>query len=286
MGVDPHESSVRSGLGFQSRLQPSPRHYNPRMARKLFRKFMPSVDKVREFRALGVFGDALFHPALWHLNRRSAAGGVAVGLFCGLIPGPLQMLGAAIVCLVARVNLPLAIVTTVYTNPFTIVPLYLLAYKIGSFALGAGGGKACGSAAARLGLDARSAPPSTRWASGCWGSARRWRSASSCSPASCPRSVTSSCASAGPSTCGARGSGGASAAPRASSRRRSGGRELSVLQAQDAVAARRQFRVVADDHDRRAAFPREVHEHIEDGPRRVAVEVAGRLVGQHAGRAA
>jgi uncharacterized protein (DUF2062 family) len=109
------------------------------MARKLFRKVMPSVDKVREFRALGMFGDALFHPALWHLNRRSAAGGVAVGLFCGLIPGPLQMLGAAIVCLVIRVNLPVAIVTTVYTNPFTIVPLYLLAYKIGSFALGAGG---------------------------------------------------------------------------------------------------------------------------------------------------
>ena len=111
------------------------------MPRKYFRKVMPSVDKVREVKALGLFGDALFHPALWHLNRRSAAGGVAVGLFCGLIPGPLQMLGAAIVCLVARVNLPVAIVTTLYTNPFTIVPLYLLAYEIGAFVLGASGGK-------------------------------------------------------------------------------------------------------------------------------------------------
>jgi uncharacterized protein (DUF2062 family) len=111
------------------------------MARKLFRKFMPSVDKVREVKALSLFGEALFHPALWHLNRRSAAGGVAVGLFCGLIPGPLQMLGAAIVCLVVRVNLPVAIVATLYTNPFTIVPLYLLAYEIGQFVLGASGGK-------------------------------------------------------------------------------------------------------------------------------------------------
>ena len=110
------------------------------MARKFFRKVMPSVDKVREVKALSVFGDALFHPALWHLNRRSAAGGVAVGMFCGLIPGPLQMLGAAVVCLVIRVNLPVAIVTTLYTNPFTIVPLYLLAYQIGSFTLGAGRG--------------------------------------------------------------------------------------------------------------------------------------------------
>jgi uncharacterized protein len=112
------------------------------MARKLFRKYMPSADKVREVKALGLFGEALFHPALWHLNRRSAAGGVAVGLFCGLIPGPLQVLGAAIVCLFARVNLPVAIVSTFYTNPFTIVPLYLVAYKIGSFILDANGEKA------------------------------------------------------------------------------------------------------------------------------------------------
>lgn len=111
------------------------------MPRKYFRKVMPSVDKVREFRALSLFGEALFHPALWHLNRRSAAGGVAVGMFCGLIPGPLQMLGAAIICLLARVNLPVALVTTLYTNPFTIVPLYLAAYQIGVFAIGARGTK-------------------------------------------------------------------------------------------------------------------------------------------------
>lgn len=111
------------------------------MARKLFRKYTPSVDKVREFKALSMFGERVFHPALWHLNRRSAAGGVAVGLFCGLIPGPLQMLGSAIACLVLRVNLPVALVTTLYTNPLTIVPLYLAAYKIGSLALGASGGK-------------------------------------------------------------------------------------------------------------------------------------------------
>jgi len=100
---------------------------------------MPNVDKVREVKALSMFGDTLFHPALWHLNRRSAAGGVAVGLFCGLIPGPLQMLGSAIACMIFRVNLPLAIVTTFYTNPITIVPLYLIAYEIGGFTLGARG---------------------------------------------------------------------------------------------------------------------------------------------------
>lgn len=109
------------------------------MPRKYLRRIMPSVDKVREVKAFGIFGDTLFHPALWHLNRRSAAGGIAVGLFCGLIPGPLQMLGAAICALLFRVNLPLALGATLYTNPLTIVPLYLVGYEIGSFVLGATG---------------------------------------------------------------------------------------------------------------------------------------------------
>jgi uncharacterized protein (DUF2062 family) len=66
---------------------------------------------------------------------------VAVGMFCGLIPGPLQMLGAGIACVLFRVNLPVSLVTTFYTNPLTIVPLYLVAYQIGSFVLGASGSK-------------------------------------------------------------------------------------------------------------------------------------------------
>lgn len=111
------------------------------MPRKFLKRHMPSVDKVREVKAFGVFGDALFHPALWHLNRRSAAGGVATGLFCGLIPGPLQMLGAGICAILFRVNLPVALLTTLYTNPITIVPLYLVAYQIGSLVLGAAGGR-------------------------------------------------------------------------------------------------------------------------------------------------
>ena len=45
------------------------------------------------------------------------------------------MLGAAICAVVFRVNLPLAMLTTVYTNPFTIVPLYVVAYAIGQWVL-------------------------------------------------------------------------------------------------------------------------------------------------------
>jgi uncharacterized protein (DUF2062 family) len=64
---------------------------------------------------------------------------VAIGLFAGLIPGPFQMLGALLICMVCRKNIPVALLVTLYTNPFTIVPLYLLAYGYGSVLLGDAG---------------------------------------------------------------------------------------------------------------------------------------------------
>lgn len=104
--------------------------------RKHLKKYLPDHSAVHNNRWLRPFRNSLLHPRLWHLNRRSAAGAVAAGLFCGLIPGPLQMIGAAICALVFRVNLPLALLVTLYTNPFTIVPLYVLAYQIGRVATG------------------------------------------------------------------------------------------------------------------------------------------------------
>lgn len=107
--------------------------------RKHLKRYMPDHDAVRANRWLAMFGNTLLHPRLWHLNRHSAAGGVAVGLFCGLIPGPFQMLGAALACVVFKVNLPLALVTTLYTNPVTIVPLYLVGYQLGRLVIGDNG---------------------------------------------------------------------------------------------------------------------------------------------------
>ncbi len=46
------------------------------------------------------------------------------------------MLSAAIISMLLRVNLPVAVFTTFYTNPFTIVPIYILAYKMGNFVTG------------------------------------------------------------------------------------------------------------------------------------------------------
>jgi len=78
----------------------------------------------------------LRHPNLWHLNRHSVAGGVAAGMFAGLIPGPVQMLAGGMLAVLFRVNVPVAMVTTWYTNPFTWGPLLLSAFWIGSLFTG------------------------------------------------------------------------------------------------------------------------------------------------------
>ena len=46
------------------------------------------------------------------------------GCSAGSSPGPLQILGSALLSSILKVNLPVALVATLYTNPLTIVPLY------------------------------------------------------------------------------------------------------------------------------------------------------------------
>ena len=108
------------------------------MPRKFFRKYLPDARAVRSYRLVALFGRRLQHPNLWHLNRKSVPGAFAIGLFAGLIPGPLQMLAALLMAVPLKKNIPVALVTTLYTNPLTIVPLYVIAYQYGGVLLGAG----------------------------------------------------------------------------------------------------------------------------------------------------
>lgn len=102
------------------------------MPRKYFRKYLPTHQSITGNRWIAWCGPWLKHHNLWHLHRRSVAGGVAVGLFAGLVPGPLQIITGVLLSILFRVNLPVAALTTFYTNPLTIVPLYYLAYRLGS----------------------------------------------------------------------------------------------------------------------------------------------------------
>src|SRR5260221_7398065 len=106
------------------------------LPRKFLRKYLPDPDEILAKPWCAPFRPWLGHPNLWHLNRRSVPGAVAIGLFCGLIPGPARMLGPLLCAIPLGKTIPVALATTLYTNPLTIVPLYLLPYSYGSLILG------------------------------------------------------------------------------------------------------------------------------------------------------
>jgi uncharacterized protein (DUF2062 family) len=104
--------------------------------KRRIRKYLPEPEAVLARKWAAPFRPWLGHPNLWHFNRRSVPGAVAVGLFCGMIPGPVQMLTALLFAIPFRSNIPLAMFVTWYTNPLTIVPIYLVAYELGRLLLG------------------------------------------------------------------------------------------------------------------------------------------------------
>ncbi|PTT15974.1 DUF2062 domain-containing protein [Acidovorax sp. HMWF029] len=73
--------------------------------------------------------------ALFRFQRQPLARGVAAGMFCGLIPGPLQIPGTLAICAWLRGNVVAGGVATFYTNPLTIMPLYVLAFHVGALVM-------------------------------------------------------------------------------------------------------------------------------------------------------
>lgn len=106
------------------------------MPRKLIKRFLPDHHKFRDHKSLQCFGSLLHDPNIWHLNRRSVSGAFFVGLFCGWIPVPFQMVIAAAVAIMVRANLPISVALVWITNPITMPPMFYFAYKIGVWVLG------------------------------------------------------------------------------------------------------------------------------------------------------
>lgn len=104
--------------------------------KQLIKRWTPSADSVRANKSLRWLGPLLNRPWLWQLNRRSVSWGVAIGVFFGFLIPVLQALFSAVFALVFRANLPVAIVSTLVSNPFTYAPIAILAYEVGSAVLG------------------------------------------------------------------------------------------------------------------------------------------------------
>ena len=103
------------------------------MPRRFIKRYMPAPHTLREHKHLRIYGDRLRDPNVWHLNRRSVSGAVAVGLFSAYLPIPFEMVVAAFLALVFRVNLPISVALVWISNPLTWAPLYAPAYLLGAY---------------------------------------------------------------------------------------------------------------------------------------------------------
>ena len=106
------------------------------MARKLIKKYLPHPGTITENRWIKVLGPRLQDPGLWHVNRRSFSGAMAVGVFCAFMPIPFQMLLAAIAAVIFRVNILIAVPVVWISNPITIPPMFYFCYSVGAWFLG------------------------------------------------------------------------------------------------------------------------------------------------------
>jgi|TARA_B100000929_G_scaffold277336_1_gene252688 uncharacterized protein (DUF2062 family) len=104
--------------------------------RNLFKRYIPHKKSVESNSILKIFAEYLHDPNIWHIHRRSSAGGAAIGVFCAFIPLPIQTLSAAALAIFFRMNLPVSILFSFFTNPITIPFIFFYSYKLGSILLG------------------------------------------------------------------------------------------------------------------------------------------------------
>ena len=106
------------------------------MKRPSLKQFLEAKRRLLDHRIFNSVRHRLHAETLWHLNKRSLAGGLAAGLFAAFIPFPLQMLIAAGLAIAWQANMPVALVSTWVSNPLTYAPIFYSNYKIGLYVLG------------------------------------------------------------------------------------------------------------------------------------------------------
>lgn len=101
-----------------------------------FKKIIPERSKLESNAMLRPIAHWLVNPKIWHLNRRSIASGIAIGFFFGSLPIIGQMLLAAVMAIVLRVNMPIAVLSTLISNPVSMPFFYTANYYFGTWLMG------------------------------------------------------------------------------------------------------------------------------------------------------
>jgi len=102
------------------------------MPRRLLKRLFPDPDTLRKRWFLRPFGARIIDPHLWTLHRRGVTHAFGAGLAICFVPLPVHLLLATTVAVIWRLNIPVICGTTFLLNPFTAVPAYYLAYRVGA----------------------------------------------------------------------------------------------------------------------------------------------------------
>jgi uncharacterized protein (DUF2062 family) len=94
------------------------------------RTHFPTREKLEGNRWIAPFAHLVLRADLWRFNRRSVPRGVALGLFTGIFIPFAHSFVAALTAVFVRANVPVAIVSTWTSNPFTWALIFPAAFWI------------------------------------------------------------------------------------------------------------------------------------------------------------
>ena len=105
------------------------------MPQNRLKRYLPTPAQLRKNKLLRPVAHLLVNNELWHMNRRSVAGAVFIGLFSAFMPIPTQMVLAAFLAIAFRCNVPISVALVWITNPITIPPMFYFSYRLGAWLL-------------------------------------------------------------------------------------------------------------------------------------------------------
>ena len=106
------------------------------MPRHLFVKFRPIAARMRQSWYFRMLGPRLTDPRLWSMNRRAITTSFGTAIGISFVPLPAHLLFGLVAAMIWRLNVPAMIGTLLLLNPFTAVPVYYMAYRVGALLVG------------------------------------------------------------------------------------------------------------------------------------------------------
>ena len=104
------------------------------------KKYLPTAQSIKKRPAMRWISTWLQNrPYLWKFKKHSVSGSVAVSLFVAFLPLPFEMVMVTLLAILIHANLPIALVSTWITNPFTLIPANYFSYKVGEWLINSNG---------------------------------------------------------------------------------------------------------------------------------------------------